>query len=174
MFEGIDDVRRDAATAIGTLSNIQWKYQTLFGKPLPISPTQLISEAQQQKLDPEDYAARKFNFAGREQEIAQQAAKDHDAQITAAATLEEKNRQEAEIAKIRAEYDLKLKNKAEGNGNNPDVHAAPGSSKFTEVRKAVAEGAMPDPLKMTDAERRAATRRVIHEEISANAVEQVA
>lgn len=173
-FKGFEEFKNDVGSALGTLTDLQWKYQQLFGQPLPISPTQLIREAESQKLDVMNYAARKFNFQAREQEIAAQKAKEHDANIAAAAIAEEKARQEAEIKKLREEYETKLKTQAEGRGNNPDVHAAPGSSKFTEVRKAVAEGTRPDPLKMSDAERRAATRRVIHEEISANETAAVA
>lgn len=170
-FKGIEDLRKEVGSAFGIISDIQWKHQSLFNQPMPISPTQLIQEAEQQKLDPMAYASRRFNFQAREQEIAAQKAKEHDAQIAAAAMAEEKARQEAELAKVRADYEAKLKSAAESRGNNPDVHAAPGSSKFSEIRRATEEGARPDPLKMNDAERRAATRRTIHEEISANSAE---
>jgi hypothetical protein len=46
------------------------------------------------------------------------------------------------------------------------VRTPPGSSRFAEVARAVKEGTLPDPLKMTDAQRRAATRQQIHSEIA--------
>lgn len=168
-FKGLDELRQDIGRAFGTISDIEWKYESLFGQKMPISPTQLFQEAEKQKLDPMAYAARTFNFQQREQEIAAQKQKEHDAQIAAAAQAEAKAAAEAELKKVREEYEAKLKTSAEGRGNNPDVHAAPGSSKFAEVRKATEAGARPNPLTMSDADRRAATRKAIHEEISANA-----
>lgn len=162
----VDDVRNGLGREIGTISDIQWKHQQLYGKPMPIAPTELVRQAEAMKLDPTAYAARTFNFAQREQEIAQQAKEAHESSIRA-----------EEAAKQKADYDQKLKAQqdewaakerkfAESAGNNPDVRTPPGSSKFAEVQKAVREGVRPDPLKMSDADRRAATRNAIHSEIA--------
>lgn len=153
----------------GSISDLQWKYQQLYGQPLPIAPSQLIAEADQQKLSPTDYAARKFNFAARETELAaQRKAADDDklrkeeaARVTAEFEAKIKTMQDEQTAKDRA--------RAEQVGNNPDVRQAPGASKFAEITRAVKAGERPDPLSMTDAQRRAATRQQIHAEISENA-----
>ncbi len=50
-------------------------------------------------------------------------------------------------------------------GNNPDVRVPAGSAKFTDIKRAVDQGERPNPLKMTDAQRKAATRNAIHAEI---------
>lgn len=168
-FKGLDEIRNDVGAALGTMTELQWKYQNLYGTPLPVSPVALVREAEQQKLGVMDYAARKFNFQAREQEIAAQKQKEHDAAIAAAALAEANKANGEELKRVRDEYEAKLKASSERSGNNPDLHAAPGSSKFAEVRRAVQEGTRPNPLTMTDADRRTATRKQIHEEISANA-----
>ncbi len=149
----------------GLISDIQWKHQTLYGKPLPMAPSELIRQADAQKLSPMDFAARQFGFAAREAELSQQERKAHDDAIATAAVAAAETAHKAEIEKMRKDQADKDRARAEGGGNNPEVRAAPGSSKFTEVRKAVQEGTRPDPLKMTDAQRRQATRQSIHAEI---------
>lgn len=151
----------------GTITDIQWKYSTLFGKPLPIAPSQLIAQADAQKLSPMDYAARTFGFAQKEQEMAQAAAAAHDEQVKAAAIAARDAEHKAEIEKMRAEAEAERKKLAERMmGNNPDVKVAT-TAKIAEVARAVKAGERKDPLKMTDAERRAATRNAIHQEIAA-------
>lgn len=150
----------------GTISDIQWKYQTLHGKPLPIAPSELIRQADAVKLSPMDYASRTFNFAQREQEIAAKASQDHDAAVSAAAIAAKETEWKAEREKLIAEHTAKERLRAEQVGSNPDVRQAPGSARFADVARAVKEGTLPDPLKMTDAQRRAATRTQIHQEIA--------
>lgn len=150
----------------GTLSDIQWKYQTLHGKPLPMAPSELIRQADAQKLSPMDFAARTFGFAQRERELQEQATKDREAAVAAAAIAEKEKEWKAEKDKMIADQVAKDKKIAESGGSNPDVRTPPGSSRFAEVARAVKEGTLPDPLKMTDAQRRAATRQQIHSEIA--------
>ena len=81
----MQDVRDGLGTTLGTLTDIQWKYQRLFNEPLPISPTQLVREAEAQRLDPVAYAEKRFNFQAREQEMQRKTAEEHDAKIRAEA-----------------------------------------------------------------------------------------
>lgn len=170
VFEGGFDpeaFKREAADATIELENLRWKYGQLYGgAPMPMAPSALIQQANAQKMSVSDYAAKIFNFAGKEQEIAATNAKAHDDKIAADAVAAKTSEYEAEIKKIRDEYAAKERQRIEGGGNNPDLRTPPGAAKFTDVRKAVAEGTRPDPLKMTDAERRVATRRQIHSEVS--------
>jgi hypothetical protein len=158
----------------GIISDIQWKHNTLFGRPLPMAPSELIRQADAVKLSPMDYAARQFGFAAREAEMSAQEKAAHDKAIADAAVAARDAEHKAEIEKIRKEQADKDRQRAEGGGNNPEVRAAPGSSEFAEVRKAVQEGARPDPLKLTDAQRRQATRQAIHSEIQENETAAVA
>lgn len=131
----------------GVISDIQWKYSTLFGKPLPVAPSELIKQADANGVDPATFAARKFNFSQREQELAKQA---HQAEIDAATKMA---------------VEANDRKWAERTGSNPDVRQAPGASKYAEVQRAVRAGSMPDPLKLTDQQRRNVTRQAIHKEI---------
>ena len=150
----------------GAITDIQWKFQTLYGKPLPVAPSELIRQADAQKLSPMDYAARSFNFVAREKEIAEKAKQDHDAAIASAAIAEKEKEWKAEREKLLADQAAKERLRAEQVGSNPEIRQAPGSSRFAEVARAVKEGTLPDPLKMTDAQRRSATRQQIHSEIA--------
>lgn len=172
-FKPAEELRKigmDLGQMTGTLQDIQWKHHQLFGVPLPISPTQLVQEAEAQKLSTVDYAKRRFGWDAREQQLQAESAKKHDEEIAAAAVAARTTEWEAEKKRMQEDSDKKIKELTEGRSNNPDVHAAPGSSQFAEVARAVKEGTRPDPLKMTDAQRRSATRQVIHEEISQSAV----
>lgn len=170
VFEGSFDpnaFKREAADALVEIENLRWKYSQLYnGAPLPIAPSELIRQAETQKLPVTQYAAKIFNFQQKEQEAAAAAQKAHDDKIAQDAVAARQAEHEAELKKIRDEYAAKERARIEGSGNNPDLRTPPGASKFAEVRKAVAEGTRPDPLKMTDAERRTATRRTIHSEIA--------
>ena len=65
----MEDVRNGLGSTLGTLSDVQWKYQSLFGRPMPISPTELVRQAEAVKLDPAVYAARTFQFQEKEAEM---------------------------------------------------------------------------------------------------------
>lgn len=147
------------------LSNIDWRYKKLFNDTMPISPTQLIAEADQLKLSPEAYAERRFGFTAREQEINTTRQREHEAKIAADATAAANAAADERMKAREAEFAAKEKQRAEQASNNPDVRMPAGSSKFADVKKAVEAGDRPNPLKMTDAQRRAATTRAIHSEI---------
>jgi len=141
------EVVKRASDGLAILSDIQWRHQNLYGAPLPLSPSKLVGEADAAGLDPATYANRKFKFSEREQELERKRQQAHDDQIRHDAVAE------------------RDKFWSEKSGSNPDVRQSPGSSKYGEVRRAVAEGKAPDPLKLTDQQRRSATRQAIHKEI---------
>lgn len=149
----------------GMLTDIQWKYQSLYGSPMPISPSQLIREADAQKLDPKAYAEKRYNFSQREQELNAQRTAEHETKLKTEATAAEAKVWEEKMKVREAEFAAKEKQRAEQAGNNPDVRVPAGSSKYAEIKRAVETGERPNPLKMTDAQRRAATRNAIHSEI---------
>jgi hypothetical protein len=132
----------------GMLTDIDYRYRKLYGDTMPIPPSQLIAEADAQKLDPKAYAEKRFSFSQREQELQAQRQRAHDADIA---------------AKAAAERD---KFWAERRGNNPDIRVPDGSSRYAELQRGVRTGEIPNPLKMTDQQRRAATRQQIHAEIA--------
>jgi hypothetical protein len=164
----MEDVRNGLGSTLGTLTDIQWRYQRLFNEPMPISPTQLVKEAESQRLDPVAYAERRFNFQAKEQEMARKAAEEHDAKIRAeaAAPYEAKL---AEAAKATEEAIKATDRKwAEKIGSNPDVRIAQ-PSRFADVARAQKAGERPDPLQLNEAQRRQATSQAIRQEISEQA-----
>lgn len=145
----IQDVRDGLGSTLGTLTDIQWKYQTLYGKPMPISPTELVRQAEAQRLDPATYAARTYQFAEKEAEQQRKTQEEHDAKIRA----------DAEAARDR--------HWAEKMGSNPDVRIAQ-SSRYADVQRAVKAGERPDPLMLNEQQRKQATRQAIRTEVIEN------
>lgn len=148
-----------------TIQDIGWKYQQLYGMPIPISPSELVSKADALKLNPMEYAARTFKFAEKEEERRQADARKHDDEIRAAAAAERDAAHKAEIEKMQSEFNAKEKLRAEQNSSNPDTKLPPGSAKFTELKKAQAAGERPDPTRMTQDQRRKLTVENIHKAI---------
>jgi len=166
----IDDVRNQIGTSLGTVANIQWKYRQLYGKEMPISPTDLLAQAEANKFkDPATYASQIFKFGEKEEEMRQAAAKAHDEQVANAKAAERDAEWKAKMDAREAEFAAEKKKMAEAGGSNSDIKPA-GPARIAEVRRAVQEGTRPDPLKMTDAQRRQATRQAIHTEIDQPAV----
>ncbi len=150
---------------MSTISDIMYEHQVLFGRPIPIPPSQLIAQADALKLSPAAYAERTFNFTAKKQEMAEAARKEHDSQISAATAAEKDKEWQAKLDAVRSEAEASRKKLAEGISNNPEVRVAV-SSKMPEIARAVKAGERPDPLKMTDAQRRQATRTVIHNDLA--------
>lgn len=145
---GIDELREQAGQAIGILSDLQWKHQTLFNRPLPVSPSELVKRASAAGLDAVTFANREFGFDKRERELTEERQKAHDDAI--------RKETAAERDKVWAER----------TGNNPDIRPA-AQAQYTEVRRAVDAGQRADPLKLSDRERHRVTRQQIRERISA-------
>jgi len=164
----MEDVRDGLGSTLGTLTDIQWKYQSLYGKPMPISPTELVKQAETVKLDPATYAARTFQFAEKEAEISRKVAEEHDAKIKAEAEAPLQAKL-AEAAKATEEA-IKANDRkwAEKIGSNPDVRIAQ-PSQYAEVARAVKAGERPDPLALNEAQRKLATRQSIRSEMAESA-----
>jgi hypothetical protein len=169
-FFDVNKVYERAGDAVGVIADVQWEHQRLFGRPLPISPTELIRQADSQKLSPSAYASRTFNFDARRQELAAQEEKARADKIAAdaVAPLEQKLREQEEAhKKDLADNDRKW---AERVGSNPDVRMPQTNAKMTDIAKGVVEKTIPDPLMLNDGQRRAMTAQMIRKDIS----EQVA
>ena len=144
----MEDVRNGLGSTMGTLANIQWKYQTLYNAPLPISPTELVRQAEAVRMDPAAYAAREYKFVEKEAETARKQAEAHDNEVA--------NKAAAERDRFWAER----------TGSNPDVRVAQ-SSRFGEAARAVKAGSRPDPLSLNEAQRRQGTASAIRQDIVA-------
>jgi len=147
--EFVANLRNEAGAAIGSMLDLTWKYTSLYGTPMPDSPTTLIREATAQRMDPVAYAAKKYDFAGKEKAAADERQKKHDDAI----------RKEAS--------DLKDKEWAEKVGSNPNIRQAT-ESRFSTIAAATKKGERKDTTAMSPEQRREYTRSQIQQEISAN------
>jgi hypothetical protein len=146
-FVDTSKISAELGQAFSFLADTTWKYRTLYGQEMPDSPTALIREATANRMSPADWAAKKYAFATKEQEIVQAKQKAHDDSI----------RKETE-ERLNKEWSEKI-------GNNPNVRI-PQESQFASVNKAVAEGKRQDPLKMTPEKRKANTHATIQKEFA--------
>jgi hypothetical protein len=143
----VNQVYQRAGDAVQIISDIQWEHQRLYGVPLPVSPSELIRQADQMKLDPKTYAARTFNWDARRSQMADEAKK-------------------AERDKIVREVEQRKDREwSERTGNNPDVRRGM-DSRYAEASRAVRAGERPDPLTMGEQQRRAATAQAIRSELA--------
>jgi hypothetical protein len=145
VFVDTKKIEADLAGAFSFAADTQWKYRSLFGQEMPDSPTALIREAGANRMSPSDWAAKKYNFATKEQEIV--AAREK-AKIDAA---------------VKEAVSAKEKEWSERTGNNPNVRT-PVESAFSSVTKAVSEGKRQDPLKLTPEQRKSNTHANIQKE----------
>jgi hypothetical protein len=148
-FFDVSKVYEKAGDAIGILADVDWEHRRLFDKPMPISPSELVRRADAVKLDPRAYASREFHFDERRQQM-QEEAKKRERDAIVKETEDRVNRTWAERV-----------------GSNPDVRM-PSASRYAEAQKAVRAGTMPDPLSMSEGQRRAATTAAIRKDISEN------
>lgn len=140
-------LRDDMGGAFAFAADTQWKYRTLFGQEMPDSPTTLIREATANRMSPMDWAAKKYDFVGKEKARVEAAEK---AKIDAA---------------VKDAVAAKDKEWAEKLGNNPNVRT-PVESQFSNITKAVTEGKRQDPLKQTPEQRKANTHANIQKEFA--------
>jgi hypothetical protein len=145
-FVDTKKLEQDLAGAFSFTADTSWNYRRLYGQEMPDSPTALIREAAQQRMSPQDWAAKKYDFAGKEKTAAEAKQKEHDDAIRKAAVEETE------------------KKWAERVGNNPNIRI-PQESAFTEVQKAVTAGKRQDPLKMTPEQRKTNTHANIQQEM---------
>lgn len=150
----LQELEQKLGGAFGTLSDLQWQYRSLHGREMPDAPTALASEAAAQRMSLAEYAAKKYDFAGRK----------------AAMAADEKKKSEDAIRKAAIEETDKKW--AEKIGSNPNVRQAQVSN-YSELKKGVTDGKRPDPLKLgTREQRHAATRANIQREVEASATIQ--
>lgn len=133
-------LRDDLGAAFAFAADTSHRYRTLYGTEMPDSPTMIIREATQQRMSPAEYAAKKYDFAGKEAQRKADDQKKHDDSI-----------REAAVAEVTKKF-------AEQGGSNPSIRQAE-ASKFSTLDKAVKEKSRPDPLLMNREQRHASTRQ---------------
>jgi hypothetical protein len=164
-FFDVNKVYERAGDAVGVLTDIQWEHQRLFGQPLPISPTELIRQADAMKLDPKSYAARTFSWDTRRQQLKEEEDKKRAEEIAAKAVAPYEQRlKDAEEQRKKELTDLDRK-WSERVGSNPDVRM-PQTSRFADISRAVQAKELPDPLALNDQQRRANTAAMIRKDLA--------
>lgn len=148
--EFVQKLRDDIGGAFSFLADTTWKYRKLYGQEMPDSPTAIIREAAANRMEPQAWAEKKYNFAAKE---AEQAKAARQAEIDAAVKTE------------KAKWDREL---AESGGSNPMVNRGQ-QSDFSKISSAVKANERPSPIGMTREERHKATQQSIQKEIAANA-----
>jgi len=149
--EFVKGFKDEIGNAFGFVADTTWKYRTLYGTEMPDSPTTIIREAAAQRMNPADYAAKKYDFVGKEAAKKAADVKAHDDAIR------------------KEEGEKKDREWAEKVGSNPNIRQAEASG-FSTLSKAVSEKQRPNPLGMTREERHKATSAAIQKEVAANSV----
>ncbi len=150
--EFVKSLRDDLGASFSFVADTTWKYRQLYGAEMPDSPTTIIREAAAQRMQPADYAAKKYNFAGKEAEKTAADAKAHD-EAVAKAAVEENDKKWAERV-----------------GSNPMVRQGE-ESRFSAIRTAVSKNERPNPIGLTREERHRSTSQAIQKEIATNSVQ---
>ena len=160
-----DEFLKRVDRGVYSIQDIGWKYQQLYGTPIPISPSELVAKADAIKLSPMEYAARTFKFAEKDEEHRQAVAKAHDDAIAAAKGTEKDAEWKAKLDAQSAEFAAKERKMLEDSSTHPDLRQPPGSAKYTELRRATTEGERPDPTKMTPEARLKLTQQNLHKRL---------
>jgi hypothetical protein len=167
----VNKVYERAGDAVQIISDIQWEHQRLFGQPMPISPSDLIRQADSVKLDPKTFASRTFNFDARRQQMAEEEAKKREQAIRAEerAPFEQKlKEQEEQFKKDLASKEREIYERV---GSNPDVRRPQENPHMTDIQRAVKANELPDPLTLNDQQRRALTAQMIRKDIESQSVQ---
>lgn len=142
-----EDLTNELGRAFGFAADTAAKYRQLYGTEMPDLPTDLIREAHANHMGEREWAAKKYDFAGKE---AARVAAQEKAKIDAA---------------VKEAVAAKEKEWSEKTGNNPNVRT-PMESQFSSVNKAVTEGKRQDPLKVSPEQRKANTHAAIQKEFA--------
>lgn len=134
-----------AAMGLAQIADVDHRHRSLFNAPMPITPSQLIKEADARGVDPLSYAEQRFGFSKKEGELQQQRAKE----------AEERIRQD-ERQKIMGKY-------SDGATGSFNPMAASGS--MAAIRRATEQGERKDPLKLDAAGRRQQALNAIHKAV---------
>ena len=148
--EFVQKLRDDIGGAFSFLADTTWKYRKLYGQEMPDSPTAIIREAAANRMEPQAWAAKKYDFAAKE---AEQVKATRQSEIDAAV--------KDAVAKRDKEH-------AEASSSNPMINRAQ-ASEFSKIGAAVKANERPSPIGMTREERHRATQQSIQKEIAANA-----
>ncbi len=144
-----DEFLKRVDRGVYSIQDIGWKYQQLYGTPIPVSPSDLVKQADALKLSPMEYAARTYKFAEKEADRRAAEVKAHDDSIAAATAAAKDAEYKAKMEAQANEFAAKERQMAERVSTHPDLRQPPGSAKFTELRRAQKDGERPDPTKMT-------------------------
>jgi hypothetical protein len=143
----VEQVYQRAGDAIGVLSDIQWEHEKLYGQPLPISPSELVKQADAVRLHPREFASRQFHWEEKRKE------------------MEAKAKEQERNAIVKEVEQRKDREWSERVGNNPNVRLAE-PSRYSDASRAVKAGTLRDPLTLNDSERRSATRAAIRADMA--------
>lgn len=166
-FFDVNKIYERAGDAVNILTDIQWEHQRLFGQPLPISPSELIKQADSVKLDPRTYASRTFNWDSRRQQMQADQEKEKNEKIAteAKAPLEARIKEmEIQGKKALADRDREW---AEKLGSNPDIRR-PVDSRFSDIQRGINNKDIPNPLDLNETQRRQLTSQMIRKDIEAS------
>ena len=71
-FGDANDIVSRAGEGLTQLADIEWRHRNVFGKPMDIPPSQLVSEASRAGLSLSEAAERKFGFSKKEQQVREE------------------------------------------------------------------------------------------------------
>ena len=131
-----------AARGLQEIADVDYKHRALFNAPMPVTPSELIRQADARGLSPGEFAERQFGFSKKESELAAQRAQEAEQRI-----------RQDERAKIVSKY-------SDGQSGSFNPMAASGS--MGAIRRATQEGKLVDPLKLDAAGRRKQALESIH------------
>jgi hypothetical protein len=135
-----------AAQGFNQILDISHRHQLLYGKPMEIAPSALISEADRLGISPAEMAERKFSFSKREAELQTQRAKQEEARI-----------REDERSKVLSQYSDST------SGFADPLRGANGG--MSAIRKAQERGEVKDPTRLSPQERRQQALASIHKAV---------
>lgn len=138
-----------AAQGFNQILDISHRHQLLYGKPMEIQPSALISEADRLGISPSEYAERRFGFSKRESEIQAQKQNENE-------------------ERIRADERSKVMNKY-SDGATGSINPMATNNSMASIRRATESGERKDPLKLDAAGRRKQALESIHRAIEERA-----
>jgi hypothetical protein len=168
-FFDVNKVYERAGDAVSILTDIQWEHQKLFGVPLPISPSELVRQADAMKLDPKAYASRTYGWDARRQQMQQEEDKKKADKIAADAVAPYELKLKEKDEQLKKELAEKDRQWAERVGSNPDVRI-PQASRYADISRAVKANELPDPLTLNEQQRRQLTSTMIRKDITESQV----
>jgi len=168
-FFDVNKVYERAGDAVSVLTDIQWEHQKLFGMPLPISPSELVRQADAMKLDPKAYASRTYGWDARRQQMQQEEDKRKADKIAADAVAPYELKLKEKDEQLKKELAEKDRQWAERVGSNPDVRM-PQASRYADISRAVKANELPDPLTLNEQQRRQLTSTMIRKDITESQV----